>query len=326
MGFSSLADMSRRINPGGRQSNRNSPVKGFTIHHQAGVDSHGEASNPNREVSANYWICNDGTIIPNIDENMRAWTTGAQGFPEGAQSDHRNITAEVSNSPEGVSSGSWAISAAAEKSLSKLIGDVHARHRLGAVVRGKNGGVGVHQDFVSTACPGPYVMGNLGRIIANAEAARTGGTVVTPPTPPTSGKTVWQLADEVMIGAHGNGDARRKSLGSMYDAVQAEVNRRLNMGTPAPGTKSVSQLADEVLAGVHGNGDARKKSLGSRFTEVQNEVNRRLGMGPSTGGPNIAQLADAVMRGDYGNGQVRRIALGANYAAVQAEVDRRLGY
>lgn len=40
-------------------------------------------------------------------------------------------------------------------------------------------------------------------------------------------KTVSQLAGEVLQGKHGNGPARKKSLGSRYAAVQREVNRRL---------------------------------------------------------------------------------------------------
>ena len=39
-------------------------------------------------------------------------------------------------------------------------------------------------------------------------------------------KSVKQLADEVELGLHGAGDARKKSLGSRYDEVQAEINRR----------------------------------------------------------------------------------------------------
>lgn len=41
-----------------------------------------------------------------------------------------------------------------------------------------------------------------------------------------SRKTVKQLADEVERGLHGTGDARKKSLGSRYNEVQAEINRR----------------------------------------------------------------------------------------------------
>lgn len=144
--------------------------------------------------------------------------------------------------------------------------------------------------------------------------------VVVPPT--TSGKTINQLVDEVNAGKHGNGDARKASLGKMYDAVQAEINRRAGVAkppAPKPVVKTTDQLVDEVQRGLHGNGDARVKSLGSRYTEVQNEINRRAGQSSV----NISALADAVMRGDYGDGADRQRRLGVNYAAVQAEINRR---
>ena len=50
--------------------------------------------------------------------------------------------------------------------------------------------------------------------------------IVRPPAEAAASKTVSQLADEVLAGKHGNGTARKKSLGSHYAAVQAEVNRR----------------------------------------------------------------------------------------------------
>lgn len=176
MGFSPLANMSLRIPDQGRSSLRQYAVSGLGLHHNAGVDAWREASNPNRQVSANYWIANDGTIIPNIDEARRAWTSGAIGYPAGANADHRNITVEVSNSPEGVQSGTWAISDVAMKSLIELIADVFRRYGLGPVTRGANRGVGVHQDWVPTACPGPYIMENLPHIIVAAEALRSGGS------------------------------------------------------------------------------------------------------------------------------------------------------
>lgn len=186
MSFSPLADLSHRIPDGGRSVPRQSAITGFGIHHNAGVDSYGEATNPRREVSANYWIANDGTILPNIDEERRAFTSGAANFPAGALADHRNITVEVSNSPEGLRDGTWAISDAAMSSLIALIADVYRRHSLGPVVRGNGSylypgnGLGVHQDWVNTSCPGPYIMDNLGGIIAAAETQRAGGAT-TPP-------------------------------------------------------------------------------------------------------------------------------------------------
>ena len=99
-----------------------------------------------------------------------------------------------------------------------------------------------------------------------------GASSTTPAAP--AAKTVAQLAADVIAGKHGTGVARKKSLGSQYVAVQAEVNRQL---AASNSSKTISQLADEVIAGKHGNGAARKKSLGSKYAAVQKEVNRRLG-------------------------------------------------
>lgn len=182
MGFSPLANMAKRIPDVGRSSPRNQAISGFTIHHNAGVDAYGQATAPGREVSANYWITNAGEILPNIDENLRAWTSGSPGYPAGADADHRNITVEVSNSPEGVNSGSWAISGAAMDALIRLIADVYTRYGLGRVTRGANRGVGIHSDWVPTACPGPYITAHMTGIVDSAERVRVngGGTPTTP--------------------------------------------------------------------------------------------------------------------------------------------------
>lgn len=90
-------------------------------------------------------------------------------------------------------------------------------------------------------------------------------------------KTIAQLAQEVLDGKHGSGEARRKSLGSKYEAVQAEVNRIL---TKKPAGKTVAQMATEVITGKHGSGHAaRQKSLkidSATYAKVRAEVNRRL--------------------------------------------------
>lgn len=55
------------------------------------------------------------------------------------------------------------------------------------------------------------------------------------PTPAPVSKTVDQLAQEVIKGLHGTGEARQKRLGSQYAAVQARVNQILAPNAkPAP--------------------------------------------------------------------------------------------
>lgn len=299
MGFSKLAT-GEKIADGGRSTPRQSKISGVGIHHNAGVDSYSEAWNPRREVSANYWIMNDGTIIPHIDETRRAFTSGSAGYPAGAAADHRNITVEVSNSPEGVKDGSWAISDAALKSLIALIGDVYARHGLGKVTRGAAKGVGIHSDWVPTACPGPYIKSKLGYIIEQAEKARTGGKPAPSPAPSGGGKKIvttsgwwnYKTADD----AKATRNAQRIMPAGTYEITRMSDGvphlRNVNgqhsgwvhpsvLGGPAPASqKSVSQMATEVIAGKHGNGHAaRQQSLGvdaATYAMVRAEVNRRV--------------------------------------------------
>lgn len=95
---------------------------------------------------------------------------------------------------------------------------------------------------------------------------------------PSTNKSIEQLAQEVIAGKHGTGNARKKALGSQYEAVQKRVNEIL-LGGSKP-KKSISQMADEIIAGKHGNGhENRRKSLGisqSEYEKVRKEVNKRL--------------------------------------------------
>lgn len=165
--------MKRRIPDVGRSSARTDRIKGVMLHHNAGVDAFGQATAPGREVSAHYWITNSGDILPNIDENRRAWTSGHPAYPAGAQADHRFITFEISNSRSG---GNWPISDKALWAVIRLIADIFKRHNLGRVTRGTLSGLAVHRDFVATECPGSYIMSKLDFIIKEANNIISGGS------------------------------------------------------------------------------------------------------------------------------------------------------
>ena len=102
----------------------------------------------------------------------------------------------------------------------------------------------------------------------------SGVSTTKPNKPKTSGKSIDQLADEVIANKHGNGDARKKALGSQYAAVQKRVNEKLGAkNNTKPAAKSIETLVKETKAGLHGNGEARKKSLGSNYQAVQDIIN-----------------------------------------------------
>lgn len=111
---------------------------------------------------------------------------------------------------------------------------------------------------------------------ANAWRKYAGASGAAKPGDPLAGKSDNQLADEVIAGKYGDGDARKKALGNRYGAVQAIVNQRL--ADPLAG-KTDAQLASEVIAGKYGDGENRKRALGNRYNAVQSIVNQKLGGG-----------------------------------------------
>jgi len=106
----------------------------------------------------------------------------------------------------------------------------------------------------------------------------SGGSAVTP-TPPK--KTIDEIAQDVIKGVYGNGDARRnalKALGYDPDEVQNRVNEILKGNSSKP-SMSIAEVAKKVIAGEYGNGSERRKKLASEGydpDEVQAEVNRQL--------------------------------------------------
>lgn len=91
------------------------------------------------------------------------------------------------------------------------------------------------------------------------------------------------LANEVILGKHGNGKARKDKLGDDYEAVQKIVNELYKKeDEEAAKVKdtvekvSVDDLVKDVIAGKYKNGYQRRKRLGSRYDEVQKAVNAKL--------------------------------------------------
>ena len=104
---------------------------------------------------------------------------------------------------------------------------------------------------------------------------------------PTPGKSVDELAREVIQGVWGNGQDRKNALtnaGYDYSAVQARVNEILGTSSK-PAKKSNEEIANEVIAGKWGNGNDRKNRLtnaGYNYDEVQAIVNKKLSTGSSS--------------------------------------------
>lgn len=267
--------------------------------------------NEGQGASAHYFV-DDITpeIYQSVAEGDTAWHAGDW------QMNCRAIGIEVVSAGED-------FSATEVEKLGWLVRKLMAKYGIGA------SGVIRHYDVTGKLCPAPYVAASKW---AALKAAITGGAASGGTTSAAPGGTVSELAQRVIAGEFGNGDARRAALGSRYSEVQAEVNRILLGGgsssAPAqPAAPDIEALAQAVIRGDYGNGDDRRSALGASYDAVQARVNEILGTGGSdggSGGADIDALAQAVIRGEYGNGEERRSRLGSLYDAAQARVNEIL--
>ena len=268
------------------------------------------ARNEGQGASAHYFI-DDITpeIYQSVAEGDTAWHAGDW------QMNCRAIGIEVVSAGED-------FSATEVEKLGWLVRKLMAKYGIGA------SGVIRHYDVTGKLCPAPYVAASKW---AALKAAITGGAASGGTTAVAPEGAVAELAQRVIAGEFGNGDARRTALGSRYDEVQAEVNRILagaSSSAPAqPATPDIEALAQAVIRGDYGNGDDRRAALGASYDAVQARVNEILGAGGpdgGSGGADIDALARAVIRGKYGNGEERKSRLGSLYYAVQARVNEIL--
>lgn len=304
-------------------------VSRIIIHHMAGnlsLETLGKVME-SRQSSATYGIDVNGDIGRYVDEAHRPWTTSSW------EADKCAVTIEVANN---TFAPNWTISDASMKALIELCVDICRRNGITRLnyTGDKSGNLHMHKWYASTACPGPYLERKFAYIAEEVDKRLNGSTASTTSNPAfndLSNYTDEQLADKVIAGEFGNGNARKAALGSRYNAVQAIVNQKLNgsYSAPAPAKKSVEEVAKEVIAGKWGNGTDRIKALesaGYNYSEVQNKVNQILAGAPYTQAKTVDQLADEVYKGLWGNGEERKQRLtdaGYDYNAVQARVNSK---
>ena len=90
---------------------------------------------------------------------------------------------------------------------------------------------------------------------------------------PLDAFTNGELADKVIAGEFGAGDARKNALGARYEAVQAIVNKKLGI------SNDIDRVARAVIRGEYGSGEARRvrlTSAGYDYNAVQARVNQMI--------------------------------------------------
>lgn len=268
MSNSNLVDVKVPAYSGNYQKGRRGKkIKKITLHHMAGILSAEQCGRifqqAGRKASSNYGIGNDGKIALYVDEENRAYTSSSR------VNDEEAVTIEISNCERG---GQWRVSDNALNSTIELCVDICNRNGITKLVPREN--LTWHRMFVATTCPGEYLLSKM-QYIADTVNARIGATIK------DATKTTLELANEVIAGKYGTGEARKKALGSRYREVQAMVNNILNGGVKeVPVTKSNEEVAREVIQGLYGNGTNRVKNLtraGYDAKAIQDIVNRMLG-------------------------------------------------
>ena len=221
--------------------------------------------------------------------------------------------------------------------------------------------VRLHHEFVPTTCPhrsmelhgnstesvkeyfvsrmryfatlGNTVDEMLGQVSENPTIQETVQTETT--AQKSSGKSVDEVAQEVLQGLWGNGQERYDNLtnaGYNAQSVQDKVNSILNGETPSSSASSdLDSVAQEVLQGIWGNGQERYDSLtsaGYNAQAVQERVNELLNGGQNYNNyTNLDDVANEVIQGMWGNGQDRYDNLtnaGYDAQAVQNRVNELL--
>lgn len=129
-----------------------------------------------RMASANYCIGSDGTIVANVDEENRAWTSSNY------YNDCQAITIEIANE---TCAPNWTISTKAWNALVNICVDICKRYGFRLNYTGNaNGSLTEHRMFAATSCPGPYLHSKMPQLALEVNARLDGHTVA--PTQPST--------------------------------------------------------------------------------------------------------------------------------------------
>lgn len=196
-----------------------------------------------RNASCNYAIGSDGRIVLVVDEDDGSWCSSSEA------NDRRAVTIECASDK----AAPYAMNDAVYGALVRLCADICRRHgisrllwlgskekTLAYTLKSGEAVLTAHRWFENKSCPGDWLYSRYGDLADRVNALLcTAGSAqgnTRPPVPAASspmkpaGKSVEELAGEVIQGRWGNGADRRNRLsaaGYDYAAVQAAVNRIL---------------------------------------------------------------------------------------------------
>ena len=172
----------------------------ITIHHMAGnlsIETCGRVfSSSARQASSNYGVGTDGRVGMYVEEKYRAWTSSNKA------NDQLAVTIEVAND---VTGGNWHVSDTALAATINLVIDICKRNGIRELkfTGDRYGSLTLHNMFVNTNCPGPYLESKMPYIVREVNAGLNSNSTVKPPikpsTKPHGNKLVRIKNDEIYI-------------------------------------------------------------------------------------------------------------------------------
>lgn len=222
---------------------------------QASVETIGAIFAPtSRQASSNYGIGSDGRVGMYVEECNRSWCTSSNWV------DQRAVTIECASdatSPYAFNSKVYAklvtlcVDICKRNGKSKLLW-LETRAKTEAYQPSKNEMLlVVHRWYANKACPGDWLMWKMPELVKSVNAKLKSDEKETT-TDDLSQYTDVQLAQMVIKGKFGNGEDRKKALGSRYAAVQAIVTQLMSSGVyyTVRGGDTVSKIAKKFNTSV----------------------------------------------------------------------------
>lgn len=175
---------------GGSRGGRS--IEGAVFHHVAGTNGLDYVANANsRNSHPTYHVANSGRVTGIVHPDRRPFSTAHSV-------DNVAITFEIDNSSTG---GNWPVSDAALSAAIDVCVD-HARQaglkRFAKNTPGRDQPgvffIAWHSQYVSTACPGPYITSKIDWIIAECQRRLDGGKPA-PTPPPAPARKGWEASD-----------------------------------------------------------------------------------------------------------------------------------
>lgn len=224
-----------------------------------------------RKASSNYGIDDDGNVGLFVEEKDRSWCS-SNGL-----NDAQAITVEINSD----TTAPYTMKEASVNGAIKLCIDICKRNGIkkmywypdketslmkADMLKEDEGIFTAHRFFCNKSCPGDWLFSRMGWVCEQVNTALEGVTPEPTPQPQTSGKSLDELAKEVIDGKWGNGTDRVNKINTAYQSgviaynytqIQNRVNELLapkHYWRVQTGAFKVKENADKLVAQLQAKG------------------------------------------------------------------------